>query len=82
MGKAMRESSIGTRLGRVPNWECSYVHRERGLFLSVYVDDIKKAGKKQNIDPMWKALLNGVDLGEPTSSLNMFIWVALNENAK
>ena len=30
----------------------SFVHREKGLFLSVYVDDIKLAGKKQNLDPM------------------------------
>ena len=30
------------------------VHRDKGLFLSAYVDDIKLAGKKQNIDPMWK----------------------------
>ena len=33
----------------IPNWECLFVHREKGLFLSVYVDDIKMAGKKQNI---------------------------------
>ena len=26
----------------------------KGLFLSVYVDDIKMAGKKQNINSMWK----------------------------
>ena len=32
----------------------------------MYVDDIKLAGKKQNIDPMWK-LLKEVDFGEPTS---------------
>ena len=38
---------------KVSNWECLFVHREKGLFLSVYVDDIKLAGKKQNIDPMW-----------------------------
>ena len=31
----------------VSNWECLFVHREKGLFLSVYVDDIKLAGKKQ-----------------------------------
>ena len=37
---------------KVPNWECSFVHREKGLFLFVYVDDIKLAGKKQNLDPM------------------------------
>ena len=30
-----------------PNWECLFVHCEKGLFLSVYVDDIKLAGKKQ-----------------------------------
>ena len=47
-----------------------FVHREKGLFLSVYVDDIKLAGKKQNLDPMWKVLNEEVDLGEPTSFLD------------
>ena len=39
---------------------------KKGLFLSVYVDDIKLAGKKQNLDPMWKILDKEVVLGEPT----------------
>ena len=55
---------------KVSNWECLFVHREKGLFLSVYVDDIKLAGKTQNIDPMWKVLNKEVDLGEPTSFLD------------
>ena len=55
---------------KVSNWECLFVHREKGLFLSVYVDDIKLAGKKQKIDPMWKVLNKEVDLGEPTSFLD------------
>ena len=55
---------------QVPNWECLFVHREKGLFLSVYVDDIKLAGKKQNIVPMWKVLNKELDLGEPTSFLD------------
>ena len=55
---------------KIPNWECLFVHREKGLFFSVYVDDIKLAGKKQNIDPMWKVLNKEVDLGEPTSFLD------------
>ena len=55
---------------KIPNWECLLVHREKGLFLSVYVDDIKLAGKKHNIDPMWKVLNKEVDLGEPTSFLD------------
>ena len=57
---------------KVENWEYLFVNteRERGLFLSVFVDDIKMAGKKQNLDPMWKILMKDVDLGEPTSVLD------------
>ena len=36
----------------------------------MYVDDVKLAGKKQNIDPMWNVLNKEVDLGEPTSFLD------------
>ena len=54
----------------VPNWECLFGHSEKGLFLSVYVDDIKFTGKKQNIDPMWKVLNKEADLGESTSFLD------------
>ena len=43
---------------------------KKGLFLSVYVDDKNLAGKKQNLDPMWKVLNKEVDLGEPTSFLD------------
>ena len=55
---------------KVSNWECLVVHCEKRLFLSVHVDDIKLAGKKQNIDPMWKVLNKEVDLGEPTYFLD------------
>ena len=55
---------------KIRNWECLFVHREKGLFLSVYVDDIKLAGKKQNIDPMRKIHNKEVDLREPTSFLD------------
>ena len=56
VGTAIRESSIKIRLGKIPNWECLFVKREKRLFLSVHVDDIKLAEKKPNIDPMWKVL--------------------------
>ena len=55
---------------QVPNREYLFVHREKGLFLSVYVDQIKQAGRKQNIDPIWKVLMKEDDLGEPTSFLD------------
>ena len=51
---------------KVPKWECLFVKREKGLLLSVYVDNFKLARKKQNIDPMWKVLVKEIDLGEPT----------------
>ena len=44
--------------------------KKQGLFLSVYVDDIKMAGKKQNMAPMWKNLMKNVDLGNTTSFLD------------
>ena len=43
---------------------------KKGLFLSVNVDDIKFAGKKQNMNPMLKVLNKEVVLGEPTSFLD------------
>ena len=69
-GKAIWESSLGKRLGKVLNWECLYVDRLRGLFLTVYVDDFKLAGKTENIEPTWKILMKDVDLEEPTSFLD------------
>ena len=36
----------------------------------MYVDEIKMAGKKQNLDPVWKILMKKVYLGEPTSFLD------------
>ena len=37
------------------------------LFLSVYVDDYKMAGKKENITPMWEKLRKqGFDIEPPT----------------
>ena len=33
MGKAMRENCIRTQLEKVPNWECFFVNREKGLLL-------------------------------------------------
>ena len=52
---------------KVSNLECLFVRRQKGLFLSVYVDDMKLAGKKQHIDPMRKLRNKEVDLAEPTS---------------
>ena len=70
MEKAFWESSIGARLVKSSELGCVSVNPEQGLFLSVTVDDIKLAGKKQNLDPRWEILSKEVDLGEPTSFLD------------
>ena len=83
MGKAIWESSIGTRLGKVLNWECLLVNRARGLFLSVYVDDIQLARKTKNIESTRKILMKDFDLEEPTSFLDhVYIWDVVKENVQ
>ena len=51
-------------MGETPNWDCMFVHRKQGLFLSENVDDIKMAGNKQNLALMWKKLMKNVDIDE------------------
>ena len=41
----------------------SFIVKKDYSYLCMW-DDIKLAGKKQNLDPMWKVLNNEVDLGE------------------
>ena len=52
-GRSSRSSTDGKKF-QIGN-ACSLT--EKGVFLSVYVDVIKMAGKKQNLDPMWKVLM-------------------------
>ena len=54
---------------KVSNWECSLVNREKTILVCL-CGRKKLAGKKQNIDPIWKLLNKVVELGEPTSFLD------------
>ena len=69
--KAMWENLIETWLGENSKlWMSLCASWKKKLFLSVVVDDFEVAGKKQNLDPMWKVLNKEVDLGELTSFLD------------
>ena len=70
MGKAIRESSIGTRLGKSSKLRMFFFIKREKMTILVCVDEIKPAGKKQNIDPMWKVLMKYLDVGKPTSFLD------------
>ena len=52
----------------VQGWECLYYHRKKQLFLSVYVDDAKIAGKKENLAPMWEQMGDYLEL-EPAKAM-------------
>lgn len=47
------------------SWECFYFHGEKQLFLSVYVEDLKMAGKQENIKPMWDEMKKFLLLEDP-----------------
>ena len=66
--KVGEKFQIGNVYSLTEKIDCSC--REKGLFLSVYVDDIELAGKKQNLDPMLNIFMKEVDLGDPTSILD------------
>ena len=65
----------------VPNWDCLFVLRQQGLFLSVYVDDIKMAGRKQYMAPMRRTGWNWSILENLHHFLTTYTWDALNANA-
>ena len=70
MGKAILESSNGTRLGKSFKLGMLICQPSKRLFLSVYVNDIKLAGKTENIEPTWHMFMQVADLGESTSFLD------------
>ena len=63
--KFCEEILLSEGFEKVPSWECLYVHRQQKLFMSVYVDDFKGAGNKENLAAMWKKLGKKIDLEPP-----------------
>ena len=65
---------------KVSNWECLFVHHEKGLFFSVFVDDIKLVGRKTF---MWCGkYLQKLIWENQHLSLIMYDWEALKVNMK
>ena len=66
---------------KVSNWECLFVHRQKGLLLSVYVDDIKLDGKKTLIR-CGKYSIKKLIWENQHLSLIMYTWCVLKDNVK
>ena len=67
---------------KIPNWECLFVQREKGIFLSVYVDDIKLAGKNRTLIRCGKYSIKKSIWENQHLSLIMYTWAALKDNVK
>ena len=67
---------------KISNWECLFVHREKGLSLSVYVDDIKLAGKKQILIRCGKYAIKKLIWENQHLSLITYTWCVLKDNVK
>ena len=62
-GKDSSKKSIdGTWLGKSTKLEMLIRSQKTKIFFSVYVVDIKMAGKKPNLVPVWKKLMKDVDI--------------------
>ena len=53
-----------------PNWECLFLHREKDYSHLCLWMTFKLAGKKQNLDPMWRLLKKSSIWVKPTSFLD------------
>ena len=62
----------------VVGWECLWVHKELQLYLSVYVDDYKMAGKAANVPLMWERLGLKLDL-EPAVPLHDSVYLGMQQ---
>ena len=47
-------------------WECVFVHKKLGLFLSVYVDDFKLVGRAEHLQEGWNLIRKHLRLDPPT----------------
>ena len=48
-GNHFTEKLAKCQFEEIPVWECLFYHRRLKLILSVYVDDFKLVGKKENL---------------------------------
>ncbi len=50
-----------------PEWPSMFWHPELRLLLSIYVDDFKIAGPKENLAKGWALLRQGIDMEDPAT---------------
>ena len=56
--------SIGFQV--IPDWPSTFWHPKWQLFLVVYVDEFKLAGKSENLQLAWARIAEGIQMDPPT----------------
>ena len=67
---------------KIPNWECLFVHRGKGLFLSVFVDEINWLERNKILIRCGNYSTKKLIWENQHLSWIMYTWDALNDNAK
>ena len=67
---------------KVSNWECIFVHREKGLFLSVYVDEINRLERNKTLIRCGKYSTKKLIWDNQHLSSIMCTWDVLKDNVK
>ena len=69
------QESVLLKVGfeKVKSWECLYVHRTFGTFLSVCVDDFKMAGRSVNLQKGWDTITKAGIRLDPPEELGHFL---------
>jgi hypothetical protein len=62
----------------IPGWECMWYHKQEQLFLSVYVDDFKMAGKAKSIPKMWTKLNEKLKL-DPATKMDQNLYLGCKQ---
>ena len=74
----LEEALLKLQWENIPGWECLYVHREKQLFLSVYVNDFKMVGNAENLSNMWKRIRKNINL-ELETELSENVYLGCNQ---
>ena len=79
--RQFEKSSLGTGKGKYTELGMPLRHSKKSSIFSVYVDDIKMVGRKQNLSPLSKNLMKLEILENQHHFLTMCTWDVLNVNA-
>ena len=75
-----QEKVLAAGFTKIHGWECLYSHSKLGLILSVYVDDFKLGGRKQNLSKGWQILKDQGLILDPPVHVNDNVYLGMKQS--